>query len=87
MSLYGKRLKSSVLYTPAVKVDGAFRLFLNTVSPELLVTDIMGPSLEINNSAGLGGERSISVFQTATEGTVTIQTDGGGLVIKTFTGE
>lgn len=87
MTLYGERLKSSVLYTPAVKEDGAFRLFLNTVSPEVLVTGSIESSGEPNYLKRAGMEIPVDIVQTTTAGTVTIQTDGGGLAIKTFTGE
>jgi len=77
LSHEGVRLKSSVLYMPLIKKD-SLELFINTVSPEVLVTnDIDNPDIP----AVIG---TWAIFQTAKEGTVTIQGDSGSLKINTY---
>ena len=51
------------------------------------MTGLIDNSGELNNSDWPGVERPMSIFQTRIDGTVTIEAEGTGLVIKTFTGE
>jgi len=87
LGLYGERLRSRVLYMPEIEADDTLKLFINTVSPEVLVTDLIDPPGELNNSDWPDVKRPMNIFQTAIDGTVTIETEGTGLVIKTFNGE
>jgi len=74
-------LKSSVLYMPLIKTNDSLEFFLNTVSPEVLVTNTVD-DLELPPL-----ERLMTVIQTSEEGTVTIERENNDLEIKTFSGD
>jgi DNA internalization-related competence protein ComEC/Rec2 len=81
LKLFGDELKSMVLYMPLIKTNDSLELFINTVSPEVFVTNVIDdldlPAIDIPPS----------VFQTSVDGTVTIEGENNDLVIKNYTGD
>lgn len=81
LSEEGVSLKSSVLYMPLIKTNDSLELFLNVVSPEVLVTNVVD-DLELPPL-----KRPMSIFQTSVEGTVTIRQDNNDIKIKTYSSD
>ena len=78
---YKEELKSSVLYIPNIKKADSKGLFIDTVSPEVLVAySIDDPDIQTL-------EKELYIYQTSVEGTVTIEGDDGGLEVNTYSGE
>lgn len=84
---HGARLKSGVLYMPVIEMDGAFPLFLQAVSPRILVTGELDPSPIANNPWLRKALDPVTLFDTSGQGEVTIRTDGSDLSAETYAGE
>ncbi len=85
--LYGGEIKSSVLFIPHIETDGTFPGFIRAVPPRVLVTDAVEKpvSAALRKYSELPG--SIPVFETGSDGTVTVHTNGEELKVKTYIGE
>ncbi len=84
---YGEILKSNVLSMTDIEKDAAFPGFLRVVSPQVLVTDELGPSSRQIDPALEILKTNMTFFETAKDGAVTVRTDGLDLSVKTYTGE
>lgn len=82
IEIYRERIKCSVLYVPRISGVNT-RGFISTVSPRFIVTNATYSSPSVSNDI----VNQITVFQTDTQGTVTVLTDGKMLRVKTYLGE
>ncbi len=84
---HGKKLRSGVLYLHNVEPDAALPPFLDAVSPRVLVTGGLDTS-NIENDAPLRKSLAhITVFDTSSDGEVTLKTDGTDLSAESYGGE
>lgn len=84
---YGEILRSNVLSMTDIEKDTAFPGFLRVVSPQVLVTDELGPSSRQIDPALEILKTNTTFFETAKDGAVTVRTDGLHLSVKSYTGE
>ena len=84
---HGEGLKSSVLYMPDMETGDAFPVFLQAVSPGVLVTGEFDLS-PANDSPALQEEITrMTLLETSKDGAVTIKTDGSKLSAETYADE
>jgi competence protein ComEC len=85
IEIYRHRIKSSLLYVPRISGENT-RGFISMVSPRVIVTNRVYSTFLI--SAGTKkSDSQTAFFQTDTQGTVTVLTDGKMLRIKTYLDE
>jgi beta-lactamase superfamily II metal-dependent hydrolase len=84
---HGSGLKSGVLYMPVIDTEDAFPIFLEAVSPRVLVTGELDPSSAANDPVLRKALAPVTLFDTSGDGEVTIRTDGSGLSAETYAGE
>jgi len=83
----GETLRSGVLFISPVVNDDVFPLFLNEVSPRILITGGLDPSLIANDIPLRESLEHITIYDTSSDGEVTVRTDGSGMSAETYTGE
>jgi hypothetical protein len=84
---HGEGLRSDVLFISPLVTGEAFPMFLNEVSPRILVTGELDPSLVTDDTPLMESLRRIAVFDTSTLGEVTVKSDGGDLSAESYGGE
>ncbi len=81
----GEKLMSSVLYLRSIEMDDSTRPFLRAVSPRAL---IIGESVPLPADKDMREAlKNISVFDTSTDGEITLESDGSGRSVETYAGE
>lgn len=81
VDVFRDRIKEGVLYIPRISEVGIVS-FIHTVSPKSVVTNFASQAI-----MSAYEYKSLGVFQTDTQGTVTFLTDGNQVRVKTFVGE
>jgi beta-lactamase superfamily II metal-dependent hydrolase len=81
VDVFRDRIKGGVLYIPRISEVGIVS-FIHTVSPKSVVTNSASQAI-----MSAYEYKSLGVFQTDTQGTVTFLTDGNQVRVKTFVGE
>ncbi|HEX9830812.1 MAG TPA: DNA internalization-related competence protein ComEC/Rec2 [Thermodesulfobacteriota bacterium] len=84
IEIYQDRIKSSLLYTP--RIAGMTANFISVVSPRVIVTNTAKATLLVPNDIKKADIQT-TVFQTGTQGTVTVLTDGRILRVKAYLDE
>jgi competence protein ComEC len=84
IEIYQDRIKSSLLYT--TKLSGMTTNFISVVSPKVIVTNNAEATIAAPNHREKA-DTPTAVFQTGTQGTVTVLTDGSILRVKTYLDE
>jgi beta-lactamase superfamily II metal-dependent hydrolase len=85
IEIYRHRIKSSLLYVPRISGENT-RGFISMVSPRVIVTNRVYSTFLISADTKKSDSQT-AFFQTDTQGTVTVLTDGKMLRIKTYLDE
>jgi beta-lactamase superfamily II metal-dependent hydrolase len=84
---HGEKLMSSVLYLRSIEVAGDFLSFLRAVSPRVLITGESVPLPADKDHDMREAIKDISIFDTSADGEISLETDGSGMSVDTYTGE
>ncbi|MCH8029900.1 MAG: ComEC/Rec2 family competence protein [Candidatus Dadabacteria bacterium] len=86
---YPDRLKSRVVYVPGlIENEEYYQEFLRAVSPEIVVTNVAGGKRQSPKKIVLEGTtKPLRVLETSRSGSITVETDGTRLWLRTFVDE